>query len=82
MSYQEREISQDKLEKYLRVLDSDEGIRIDDKDSHIFINRTSQRYCIEITKNGLDEFFYQYSLQNVMRFLSDKIVPSSKIFSY
>lgn len=82
MSYQEREISQDKLQKYLRVLDSDEGIRIDNKDGQIFINKTSQRYCIEITKNGLDQFFYQNNLEDTMRFLSDKIGHASKIFSY
>jgi hypothetical protein len=82
MSYQEREISQDKLQKYLRVLDSDEGIRIDNKDSQIFINKTSQRYCIEIIKNGLDQFFYQNNLDDTMRFLSDKIGRASKIFSY
>lgn len=82
MSYQEREISQDILQKYLRVLDSDEGIRIDNKDGQIFINKTSQRYCIEITKNGLDQFFYQNNLEDTICFLSDKIGHASKIFSY
>ena len=82
MSYQEREISLDKLEKYLQVLDSDEGIRIDDKDGHIFVNKTSQRYCIEIKKKDVDQFFYQDNLKDIMYFLSDKIGSSSKIFSY
>lgn len=82
MSYQEREISKDSLQKYLRVLDSDEGIRIDNKTEQIFINKTSQRYCVNISKNGFDQFFYQDSLDETTRFLADKIDPSSKIFSY
>ncbi len=82
MSYQEREISKDSLQKYLRVLDSDEGIRIDNKTDQIFINKTSQRYCVNISKNGLEQFFYQDSLDDTMRFLADKIDSSSKIFSY
>ncbi len=82
MSYQEREISKDSLQKYLRVLDSDEGIRIDNKTEQIFINKTSQRYCVNISKNGLEQFFYQDSLDDAMRFLADKIDSSSKIFSY
>jgi hypothetical protein len=82
MSYQEREIPKDKLQKYLKVLDSDEGIRIDNTDEHIFINKVSHRYIVNISKNGLDQFFYQNSLDEVMHFLDDKINTSSKIFSY
>jgi hypothetical protein len=82
MSYQEREITKDRLEKQLRVLDSDEGIRIDNKTECIFVNRTSNRYIINISKNGIDQFFYQNNLDEAMRFLAEKIDSSSKIFSY
>jgi hypothetical protein len=82
MSYQEREITKDNLEKYLRVLDSDEGIRIDNKTEHIFVNKTSHRYVVNVSKNGLDQFFYQNHLDEVMHFLAEKMDPSSKIFSY
>jgi hypothetical protein len=82
MSYHEREISKDNLQKYLQVLDSDEGIRIDNKEERIFINKSAQRYIVNISKNSLDQFFYQNSLHEVMHFLADKIGSSSKIFSY
>lgn len=82
MSYQEREITRDRLEKYLRVLDSDEGIRIDNKTERIFVNKTSSRYIINITKNDLDQFVYLNNLDDVMRFLAEKIDTSSRIFSY
>lgn len=82
MSYHEREISKDKLQRHLQVLDSDEGIRIDNKEERIFVNKTSQRYIVNISKNDLDQFFYQNNLDEVMHFLADKIGPSSKIFSY
>ncbi len=82
MSYQEREITSEKLEKYIQILDSDEGIRIDNKTSHIFINKTAMRYCIDISKNGHDEFIYKNSPAEVISFLADKIEPTAKIFSY
>lgn len=82
MSYQEREITRDRLEKYLRVLDSDEGIRIDNKTERIFVNKTSSRYIVNITKNDLDQFVYLNNLDDVMRFLAEKIDTSSRIFSY
>ncbi len=82
MSYQEREISRDSLEKYLKVLDSDEGIRIENKDEFIFINKTSRRYCIDVSKNNHDEFFYMNDLRDALHFLKDKINLTSKIFSY
>jgi len=82
MSYQEREITKDKLEKYLRVLDSDEGIRIDNETEHIFVNKTSHRYVVNVSKNGLDQFFYLNKLDEVMHFLAEKIDSSSRIFSY
>ena len=82
MSYQEREITKDRLEKQLRILDSDEGIRIDNKTERIFVNRTSNRYIVNISKNGSDQFFYQNNLDEAIRFLAEKIDSSSKIFSY
>ncbi len=56
MTYQERSITKDNLEKFLRSLDSDEGIRIDNESGHIFINKTLKRYCINISNNDKDEF--------------------------
>ena len=82
MSYQEQEIPREKLEKYIQNLDSDEGIRIDNKTSLIFINKTARRYCINILKNGHDEFIYKNNPSEVMNFLADKIDSASKIFSY
>ena len=82
MSYQEREITSEKLEKHIQILDSDEGIRIDNKTSHIFINKTATRYCIDISKNGHDEFIYKNSPAEVIDFLADKIDTTTKIFSY
>jgi len=82
MSYQERQISRDRLEKHLRVLDSDEGIRIDNKTEYIFVNKTSHRYIVNISKDGRDQFSYQNNLDEAMRFLNKKIDISSKIFAY
>ncbi|MGI0101101.1 MAG: hypothetical protein ACREA7_00720 [Nitrosotalea sp.] len=82
MSYQEREIAKDSLPKHLRVLDSDEGIRIEDKIGFVFINKTSRRYCVNISKNGIDEFFYMYNADEVLNFLATKIEPVSKIYLY
>lgn len=81
MSYQEREISSENLEKQLKVLDSDEGIRLENKNEFIFINKTSKRYCIDISKNNHDEFLYMSTVQEVLDFLADRI-KTSKIFSY
>ena len=82
MSYQERTILEEKLEKLLEVLDSDEGIRIDNEENYIFINKTSRRFCIDISTNGKDEFVYKDDPREVMRFLKKIIRPSSKIFAY
>ena len=81
MSYQEREITKEKLGKHLRVLDTDEGIRIDSKTQHIFVNKTSNRYIINTSTNGVDQFIYQNNLEGVMNFLAKKIEPTSKIFA-
>ena len=82
MIYQEREISKENLEKFLKILDSDEGIRIDDKSGHIFINKTSKRYCINISNEGKEEFVYKNSVDEVIDFLKDHTSETAKIFSY
>ena len=82
MSYQEREIPKEKLVKFLKVLDSDEGIRIDNQGNHVFINKTARRYCIDISTNGRDEFVYKNDPQEVINFLKEIIKPSSKFFVY
>ncbi len=81
MSYQEREISKESLEKHLKVLDSDEGIRIENGDEFVFINKTSKRYCIDISRDNRDEFFYMNNLNEVLDFLANRI-KTWKIFSY
>jgi hypothetical protein len=82
MSYQERSIPRENLEKFLLVLDSDEGIRIDDEFSHIFVNKTAKRYCVNISKENQDKFIYKNSVEEVMDFLQSQIKQTSKIFAY
>ena len=82
MSYQEREISRGVLEKYLRVLDSDEGIRMETGHEIVFVNRTSKRYCVEVVNDGKDEFLYMNELGELLNFLSSKTGPASRIFLY
>jgi len=82
MTYQEREISKNQLEKLLQTLDLDEGIRIENKSNIIFLNRSAKRYCINISSQGNEEFFYHTSVSKVLDFLNEKIDHSSKIFSY
>ena len=82
MRYSEREISKEDLEKFLKILDSDEGIRIDDKSGHIFINKSSKRYCINTSTASEEKFVYKNSVEEVMNFLKDNVNQSSKIFSY
>jgi hypothetical protein len=82
MSYHERSISRYDLEKFLRILDSDEGIRIDNQSSYIFINKTSKRYCINTSNAGKEEFVYKNNVEEVMDFLKSRIEQTSKIFSY
>jgi len=82
MSYQERPITRERLERFIFTLDSDEGIRIDNHTEKIFINKSSKRYCIDISKDGNDEFVYKNTVQEVMNFLREKIVQESEIFSY
>ena len=82
MIYQEHSISKDNLEKFLTVLDSDEGIRIDNETGHIFINKASKRYCINISNNNKDEFVYRDSVKDVIDFLKNTITSTSKIVAY
>jgi len=82
MTFQEKSVPRESLEKFLRTLDSDEGIRIDNDENHIFVNKTSKRYCIDISIGGKDEFIYKNSTAEVMDLLKDHINQASKIFAY
>jgi hypothetical protein len=82
MIYQERSISIDNLEKFLRSLDSDEGIRVDNESGHIFINKTSKIYCLNISNDGKDEFIYLNSVKDAIDFLKSRITQTSKIVAY
>ena len=82
MIFQEKVIPREELEKFLRTLDSDEGIRIDNDVNHIFVNKTSKRYCIDTSIDNNDEFIYKNSTAEVMDFLKNYINQTSKIFSY
>ena len=82
MTYQEREISKNQLEKILQTLDLDEGIRIENKSSMIFLNRSAKRYCVNISTQGNEEFFYRDNIRDVLDFLNGKIEQTSTIFSY
>ena len=82
MTYQEREISKNQLEKILQTLDLDEGIRIENKSNMIFLNRSAKRYCINISTQDNDEFFYCDNVKDVLDFLNEKIEEPSAIFSY
>ena len=82
MTFQEKSIPRESLEKFLRTLDSDEGIRIDNDANHIFVNKTSKRYCIDISTGNKDEFIYKNSTAEVMDLLKNHISHASKIFAY
>lgn len=82
MRFQERTISRENLEKILKVLDSDEGVRIDNESNHIFINKSSKRYCIDVSTNNKDEFVYKNSTNEVIDFLKNHMNETSKIFAY
>ncbi|HMK32474.1 MAG TPA: hypothetical protein VK431_02490 [Nitrosopumilaceae archaeon] len=82
MTYQEREISKNQLKKILQTLDLDEGIRIENKSNMIFLNRSAKRYCINISTQDNEEFFYRDNVKNVLDFLNEKIEESAAIFSY
>ncbi len=82
MTYQEKSISKNQLEKVLQTLDLDEGVRIENKSDMIFINRSAKRYCVNISIPGDEKFFYYSELQDVLNFLNEKLDSASKIFSY
>ena len=82
MTYQEREISKNQLEKILQALDLDEGVRIENKSGIIFLNRATKRYCINISTSDNEEFFYRNSVREVLDFLNERIEQASRIFSY
>ncbi len=52
--YSEKEVSGDAFLNLIRVLDLDEGIRIDNKENKMFVNKSVNRYCIDISKNNKD----------------------------
>jgi hypothetical protein len=82
MIYQEKIIQKESLEKFLRTLDSDEGVRIDNESGHVFINKTSKRYCINISLDNKDEFVYKNNAEEVMDFLKNHLKQTTKIFTY
>ena len=82
MTYQEREIFKDHLARLVQVLDLDEGIRIENKSYMIFVNKSAKRYCINISRQGKEEFIYCNSSADTLDFLKDKMDDACKIFSY
>jgi len=80
--YCEKEISKDAFPKLIDKLDLDEGIRIENKGDLIFLNKTANRYCINISKKNKDEFFYHNNSDEVINFLNERMDPDCKIFSY
>ncbi len=82
MIYQEKVIQKESLEKFLHTLDSDEGVRIDNGLDHIFINKSSKRYCINISIDNKDEFIYKNNTDEVMSFLTNYLKPTTKIVTY
>lgn len=82
MRYTEKQISKKELPRFVKALDQDEGIRIENRPGMIFLNKLSKRYCIDIYTNGKDIFIYKSSPQQVLNFLKNKIDERSKIFSY
>ncbi len=82
MSYQEHRIQFEDLPKYITNLDSDEGIRIDNPDGKIFVNKIASRYTILVSKNENDEFFYFHDFMQVLNFLKNNTRSQSKVVVY
>ena len=82
MTYQEKEISKNQLEKFIQVLDLDEGIRIENKSNMIFVNKSAKRYCINTSTEEKEEFVYCNSVVEVLDFLKSKVDEGCKIFLY
>lgn len=82
MTYQEKEISKNQLEKVIQVLDLDEGIRIENNSNMIFVNKTAKRYCVNLSIKDKEEFVYHNNSIEVLEFLKNKMDKDCKIFSY
>ena len=82
MTYQETEVSKDRLAKLVQVLDLDEGIRIENKSYMIFVNKSAKRYCINISRQGKEEFIYHNSPEEVLELFNENLDDDCKIFSY
>ena len=82
MTYQEKEISKNQIEKIIQVLDLDEGVRIENKSNMIFVNKTAKRYCINTSTKEKEEFVYRNSAVEVLDFVKNKMDEDCKIFSY
>jgi hypothetical protein len=82
LTYQEKEITKNQLAKFVKVLDLDEGIRIENKTNMIFLNKSAKRYCINTSTKEKEEFVYRNTATEVLDFLKDRIEEAAKIFSY
>ena len=82
MTYQEKEITKNQLAKLVQVLDLDEGIRIENKNSMVFLNKSAKRYCVNTVIQEKEEFVYKNTVSEVLDFLKDKMDEECKIFSY
>ncbi len=82
MTYQEKEISKNQLEKFIQILDLDEGIRIENKSNMIFVNKSAKRYCINTYTKEKEEFVYRNNAVEVFDFLKDNMDKGAKVFSY
>lgn len=82
MSYQEHEISFEDLQKQILLLDSDEGIRVDNINDKIFVNKVAQRYTVLVSKNTNDKFFYFYEPVQVLDFIKNNTDNKSRFFAY
>ena len=82
MTYQEKEILKNQIEKIIQVLDLDEGVRIENKSNMIFVNKTAKRYCINTSTKEKEEFAYRNNAVEVLDFVKNKMDEDCKIFSY
>lgn len=82
MTYQEKEISKNQLERAIQVLDLDEGIRIENESNMIFVNKSAKRYCINTSTKEKEEFSYCKNVLEVLDFLKYKTDKDCKIFLY
>ena len=82
MTYQDKEISKNQIEKIIQVLDLDEGVRIENKSNMIFVNKTAKRYCINTSTKEKEEFAYRNNAVEVLDFVKNKMDEDCKIFSY